>query len=191
KRGMKSETSGTAEGDNIIAGTGNESRTNFDPNRGRNQPFRFAGACYECGSHEHRKVNCPRFSNNGGNNGGGRGNWNNTGFNNQRQNWNNNAGGNANQNWQSNNNTGQNQGGNAPNQGGYQGNRWQDNNQWRDWYEQPYQGNQRYQPQSQSTGNWNNNAGNPNYRPPTQQNQGSAGNNNASPPGVRVIGISE
>ncbi|MCP4458114.1 MAG: hypothetical protein GY816_08850, partial [Cytophagales bacterium] len=110
-------------------------------------------------------------------------------FNNQRQNWNNNAGNNQNPNWR--NNTGQNQWGNAPNQGGYQGNRWQDNNQWRNWYEQPYQGNQRYQPQNQPMGNWNNNAGNPNYRPPMQQNQGPTGNNNVPPPGVRAIGTPE
>ncbi|MCP4474846.1 MAG: hypothetical protein GY821_09850, partial [Gammaproteobacteria bacterium] len=161
----------------------------FDAQRDRNALPRFTGQCFECGSYNHRRVNCPRFNNNGNNTGGGRGGWNNQGFNNQRQNWNNNANNNQNPNWR--NNTGQNQWGSAPNQGGYQGNRWQDNNQRRNWYEQPYQGNQRYQPQNQQTGNWNNNAGNPNYRPPMQQNQGPVGNNNAPSPGVRVVGTLE
>ncbi|MCP4494965.1 MAG: hypothetical protein GY820_47840, partial [Gammaproteobacteria bacterium] len=135
----------------------NEDR-NFDAQRDRNAPPRFTGQCFECGSYNHRRINCPRFNNNGNNNGGGRGGWNNQGFNNQRQNWNNNANNNQNPNWRK--STGQNQWGSAPNQGGYQGNRWQDNNQRRNWYEQPYQGNQRYQPQNQQTGNWNNNTGN-------------------------------
>ncbi|MCP4487129.1 MAG: hypothetical protein GY820_07410 [Gammaproteobacteria bacterium] len=162
---------------------------NPENQRDGNAPPRFTGQCYECGSYNHRRVNCPRFNHNGGNNGGGRGNWNNQGFNNQRQSWNNNANSNTNQNWR--NNTGQNQWGNAPNQGGYQGNRGQDNNQRRNWYEQPYQGNQRYQPQNQNAGNWNNNTGNQSHRPPTQQNQGSTGSNNMPQPGVRVVGATE
>ncbi|MCP4476110.1 MAG: hypothetical protein GY821_16430, partial [Gammaproteobacteria bacterium] len=168
-----------------------EANKNLQGNRNddRNAPPRFTGQCFECGSYNHRRINCPRFNNSGNNTGGGRGGWNNPGFNNQRQNWNNNTNNNQNPNWR--NNTGQNQWGNVPNQGGYQGNRWQDNNQRRNWYEQPYQGNQRYQPQNQQTGNWNNNAGNQNYRPPMQQNQGPVGNNNASSPGVRVVGTSE
>ncbi|MCP4474146.1 MAG: hypothetical protein GY821_06175, partial [Gammaproteobacteria bacterium] len=118
-----------------------EANKNLQGNRNddRNAPPRFTGQCFECGSYNHRRINCPRFNNGGNNTGGGRGGWNNPGFNNQRQNWNNNTNNNQNPNWR--NNTGQNQWGNAPNQGGYQGNMWQDNNQRRNWYEQPYQGN--------------------------------------------------
>ncbi len=37
-------------------------------------PLLFVGACFECGSHEHQKINCLK-SNSGGNAGGPQGSW--------------------------------------------------------------------------------------------------------------------